>query len=657
MKQKTYKGAQIKVLDGLEPVRLRPGMYIGNTSHQGLHHLVYEILDNAVDEHLADACDTIIIDLYKDSIISIRDNGRGLPVDLMPNTKDYPKELYSKGISSERVVLTTLHAGGKFTEDDGYPVSGGLHGVGVSVVNALSVYLKVEVWKDGYYYVDEYKNGGMPITKLDDGELLPISKTKETGTCITFKPDDSIFDTIKFKPAILKKRFHELAFLNKGLKFIFNDHTGEKVESITYYEEKGIEGYVAFLNKDKTSIHEPIFVHSIDGKIDVEVAFQFTTEEGETIYSFCNNINTVEGGTHVTGFKASLTKMINKYAKDLNMFKGEGSLEGKDVRSGLVAIISIKHKNPQFEGQTKTKLGNSDAKSAVESVFSRETEVFFDRNIKIVTTIIENALKAYNLRKAEAKTKECLLNKAAQIQPPKLADCQLKNNPAEGIFTEIYLVEGDSAGGSAKQGRKREFQAILPLKGKILNIEKSSITKLLENDEIISLINSFGCGFCEGFGNDFDIKKLKYHKIIIMTDADVDGAHIRTLLLTFFYRFYRELIEQGHIYIAQPPLYKISVKTAKKDKSAYVFSDKELQSYIKDNKLKNPTIQRFKGLGEMNPEQLWETTMDPETRTLLQVTIEDAIAADEITQILMGTNTDDRRCFIEEESINATINI
>lgn len=650
-----YNGHQIEVLEGLMPVRVRPGMYIGNTGSQGLHHLVYEIVDNAVDENLAGYCNEIAVTLYKNYSVSVEDNGRGLPVDLIPNTKDYPKEKYKKGISSERVVLTTLHAGGKFG-GGGYKVSGGLHGVGMSVVNALSSYVKVEVFKDGYYYVDEYKNGGIPITELKDGELVPVGKTDKLGTKITFQPDGEIFETLKIKGAILKKRLKELAFLNKGLKITFTDYTLDEVEETVFYEMDGIAGFVKDLNQQKTPIHDIVYFSGESNDIEVEVAFQVCDDFNESIYSFCNNINTQEGGSHVTGFKTALTRIVNKYAKDLNLFKGKVNLDGKDIRSGLTAIVSIKHRNPQFEGQTKTKLGNSDAKTAVEDIFNKEGELYFDRNITVITKLVEKAIKAFDLRKNESKARENFLAKAGTIMPSKLTTCRLENNPAKNILTEIYLVEGDSAGGSAKDGRNPKTQAILPLKGKILNTEKSSAHRMLENEEVLSMVSAFGCGFGEGFGNDFDIKKLKYDKIIIMTDADVDGAHIRTLLLTFFYRFMHDLIVEGKVYIAQPPFYKVIDKGSKKGETKYLYSDKELENHLKSIKNRDKvTVQRFKGLGEMNPEQLWDTTMDPEQRTLLRVTIDDAIYADQLTSVLMGSEVAPRRAFIEEESTNALI--
>jgi len=654
-KEDAYTGSQIEVLEGLKPVRLRPGMYIGSTGSQGLHHLVYEMIDNAIDENLAGFCDKINVTINKNMEVSVEDNGRGIPVDLMANTKDFPKSKYKKGICSERVVLTTLHAGGKF-KSGSYKVSGGLHGVGIAVVNALSSYVKVEVFRDGNHYVDEYKDGGTPITPLHQGELKPIGKTNKRGTKVTFKPDPEIFETVKFKGQILKKRLHELAFLNPGLRIYFKDETLDKVEEIEYFEEEGIIGFIKHLTKDKTAIIEPIFVSGSKDNIEIAIAFQIGLEFNETIYSFCNNINTTEGGTHVTGFKSALTKLINRYAKDLNLLKGRDNLDGKDVRNGITAIVSIKHPNPQFEGQTKTKIGNSDARTVTEEIFNQKGELFFDRNVAIVTKIVENAIKSYDIRKKESKSRENYLATTTATPPSKLAHCQFQNNEKKKICTEIYLVEGDSAGGSAKSARNRKFQAILPLKGKVLNIEKASVRKMLENEEILAIINAFGCGFGEGYGNDFDISKLKYGKIVIMTDADVDGAHIRTLILTLIYRLMPELIINGHVFIAQPPLYKVFKKNQPKNFD-YAYSDKELQAVIKKKQIKEPIIQRFKGLGEMNPEQLWDTTMNPETRTFLEVTIDDAIYADQITSILMGSSVQPRREFIEEEAEHATINV
>ena len=646
-----YNAQSIHVLEGLDPVRKRPSMYIGSTGQRGLHHLVWEILDNSIDEHLAGFCDKICVTINKDGSITIQDNGRGIPVDMHGNTRDYPKEKYPNGIVAERLVFTVLHAGGKF-DNTSYKVSGGLHGVGSAVVNALSSYLKVEIYKDGKYYVDEYKDGGVPITKLNKGALPVIKNTNLTGTKITFMPDSNIFETIIFKADIIKKRLKEISYLNKGLTIEFLDNTSEAPEKIIFHEDEGIVGFIKDLNKNRDIIHEDII--SIEGErsnIEVEVAFQFTTDFSENIFSFCNNINTQEGGTHVTGFKSAFTKIINKYAKDLSLLKG-GSFDGKDVRSGLTCVISIKHREPQFEGQTKTKLGNSDVKTVSEEIISEQLELFFDRNLETLNKIIEQATKAYNLRKIETKAKERFLNKSNQLSiNSKLASCQYKNDPNKGILTEIFIVEGDSAGGSAKQGRDRKIQAILPLWGKMMNVEKAPLEKIYGNDKLLPVITALGAGI----GEDFDVSKVKYDKVIIMADADVDGSHIRTLLLTFFYRHMKALIEQGHVYIAQPPLFKIS----KGKQEVYAYNEREIDKVLKAKRwnMKDCTMQRYKGLGEMNPEQLWETTMNPETRVLKKIEIDDIIEADNITTILMGSKVPPRREFIENEAEYANVDI
>lgn len=639
-KKNTYDSGNIQVLEGLEPVRKRPGMYIGSTDRKGLHHLVWEVLDNAIDEHLADFCDLIKIDLNKDGSVSIEDNGRGLPIDLHDNTRDYPKEKYPKGICTERIILTVLHSGGKFN-DSAYKVSGGLHGVGISVVNALSKYVSVEVFKDGNHYKDEYKNGGNPITKLKKGELVPIGKTKKHGTKITFIPDDKIFETVKFKADTIRKRLKEMSYLNKNLTIEFTNHNLENPEKEIFHDDRGIIGFVSDINKNKDTIHDDVVY--IEGEFEdkyFECAFQYTDEFVENIYSFCNNIPTVEGGTHETGFKTALTRIVNNYVKDLGLLKKE-NLDGKDVRNGLNAILSLKHHDPQFEGQVKGKLGSSDAKTAVESIMNEWLPIYFDKNITTVEKIIERCIKVASLRKNENKARENFLKKNNQTAiSSKLANCSKQNNPSKGIYTEILLVEGDSAGGSAKAARDRTIQAILPVFGKIQNTEKCPIDKVYTNEKLAPLVTALGAGI----GDEFDISKLKYDKIIIMTDADVDGAHIATLWLTFFYRFMPELIKGGHIYISIPPLYKLTINK----KSEYILTKEDLDKAIKGKK--NYLIQRFKGLGEMNPEQLWETTMNPKTRTLKRVSIENQKDAEETLVMLMGNKVPPRRAFIEEES-------
>lgn len=640
-----YTGSQIVVLEGLEAVRKRPGMYIGSTGSRGLHHLIWEILDNGIDEHLAGFCSQIDITLQKDGGITIRDYGRGVPVDIHPTKK----------IPTVRVVYTILHAGGKFG-GSAYKVSGGLHGVGASVVNALSTKMIVEIRRDGHIYRDEYENGGHPTVKLENGLLPVVGKCNksDTGTKVTFYPDDTIFETTEFKPETIKKKLKEMAFLNKNLSLHFVDEINE--EDITYHEVDGIKSFVAYLNRDAELLHsEVVYAEGKSGDIEVELAFQYTTSFSEQINAYCNRINVVDGGTLVTGFKTALTRVMNQYARELGVLKEKDeNFDGKDIRNGLVAIVSIKHPDPQFEGQTKTKLGNTDAKSAVEDVFTQEVQRYFDKNVEELKKILDNSMKSYNARKAGDKARNAVLKQLNDVDTrSKLASCSSKK-PEE---CEVYIVEGDSAGGTVKTARNRRTQAVLPLRGKILNVEKATLEKILLNNEIKSMIASFGCGI----GDDFDINKLRYDKIIILTDADVDGAHISTLLLTFFYRFMPELINEGKIYRGLPPLYRVEYeaidKKKKKKEARYIFNDFELEKFkkIPGNKILN--VQRYKGLGEMDAEQLWETTLNPETRILAQVSISDTVEADEITTTLMSSNVPPRRQFIMEEAKYARLDI
>ena len=630
MKQQEYGASQIQVLEGLEAVRKRPGMYIGSTGPRGLHHLVYEIVDNSIDEALQGYCDRIYVSLNEDGSVTVKDDGRGIPVEVHPKT----------GKSTLETVLTVLHAGGKFG-GGGYKVSGGLHGVGISVVNALSKWLIADVYRNGKIYRQTYEKG------ITTSALEVVGESHHTGTIINFMPDETIFDEIEFKYETLEHRLRELSFLNKGVKIVFEDKREGSERKKEFHYEGGLVEFVKYLNKTKTPIHDDI-VH-IDKKIGdsiVEIAMQYTDGYTENIFSFANNIDTHEGGTHLAGFKAALTKTVNDYAKRNKLIKeNEGNLTGEDIREGLTAVISVKLPEPQFEGQTKTKLGNTYMRGNVDSVTVEELGAFLEENPTTARTIVDKGLRAQRAREAAKRARELTRRKSvleSTSLPGKLADCAEKD-PAK---SEIFLVEGDSAGGSAKQGRDRHTQAILPLRGKILNVEKSRLDRILASDEIKNMITAYGCGV----GNDFDLEKARYHKIIIMTDADVDGAHIRTLLLTFFFRYMRPLIENGYVYAAQPPLYKVK----KQKKEYYVYSDKELEALLEEIGRTGVELQRYKGLGEMNAEQLWDTTMNPETRTLLQVTIEDAVMADQVFSMLMGDKVGPRKEFIEENATYVT---
>ena len=635
----TYDAGSISVLEGLEAVRKRPGMYIGSVSTKGLNHLIYEIVDNSVDEHLAGFCTEIRVVLEKDGTATVTDNGRGIPVDM-----------HQKGISAARLVFTTLHAGGKF-DDSAYKTSGGLHGVGYSVVNALSTYMDVKISRDGAVYHDRYERG-VPVIELENGLLPKIGKTKKTGTTINFLPDDTIFEKTKFRAEEVKSRLHETAYLNPELTIIFEDKRGDQTEHIEYHEPEGIIGFIRDLNKKKEALHEPVYFKGEADGIEVEAAFQYVNEFHENVLGFCNNIYNAEGGTHLTGFKTTFTTVMNQYAREIGILKEKDTnFTGADIRNGMTAIISIKHPDPRFEGQTKTKLDNPDAAKAVGKVAGDEIVLYFDRNLDVLKTVLSSAEKAAKIRKTEEKAKTNLLTKQKYSfdSNGKLANCESRD-PKK---CEIFIVEGDSAGGSAKTARNRNFQAILPIRGKILNVEKASIDKVLANAEIKTMINAFGCGFSEGYGNDFDITKLRYDKIIIMADADVDGAHISTLLLTLFYRFMPELIYEGHVYIAMPPLYKAMPKSGEEE---YLYDDKALEKYRRTHK--GPfTLQRYKGLGEMDAEQLWETTLDPKRRLLKLVEIEDARMASGVTEMLMGTEVPPRRAFIYENATEAELDI
>ena len=627
-----YGAEQIQVLEGLEAVRKRPGMYIGSTSLRGLHHMVYEIVDNCVDEALAGYCTEINIIIEKGNIINVTDNGRGIPVEIHPKTK----------ISTAETVYTVLHAGGKFGGDSGYKVSGGLHGVGASVVNALSKWTQVTIQRDGGIYQLEFERG--KTTK----KIEKIGESKKTGTQVRFLADDTIFESVNYDFNVLETRFREIAFLTKGLKITIEDQREETPKKSEFCFEGGLKSFVEFLNKNKEPINKvPIYIEK-NGEVPLEIAIQYTTAYSENIYSFVNNINTIEGGTHLEGFKRSLTKVFNDYARSHNILKDKDSnLQGEDIREGITAVISVKVKEPQFEGQTKTKLGNSEVTGVVQSVMNEELATFLEENPAVAKAVLEKCIGASRAREAARKARELVRRKSSletTTLPGKLADCSDKNP----MNCEVYIVEGDSAGGSAKQGRDRKYQAILPLWGKMLNVEKARADKIYGNDKLNPVIIAVGAGI----GADFDITKIRYGKVIIMADADVDGAHIRTLLLTFFFRYMRPLIENGNVYLAQPPLYKISKKGMKE---IYCYTDEDLEKAYTELEEKGFTrdqfgLQRYKGLGEMNPEQLWETTMDPERRTLIKVTMDDAIKADEIFTVLMGDDVEPRREFIEQNA-------
>ena len=627
-----YGAEQIQVLEGLEAVRKRPGMYIGSTSVRGLHHMVYEIVDNCVDEALAGYCTEIKVEIEPGNIISVEDNGRGIPVEIHPKTK----------ISTAETVYTVLHAGGKFGGDSGYKVSGGLHGVGASVVNALSTWTEVTIKRDGGLYQMSFEKG-KTVKKLEK-----IGYAKGTGTKVRFLADDTIFESLDYEYEVLEKRFREMAFLTKGLKISIEDKREDPPKKAEFCFEGGLISFVEFLNKNKEKLHkDPIYIEK-DGEVPVEIAIQYTTSYSENIYTFVNNINTIEGGTHLEGFKRSLTKVFNDYARSHNILKDKDSnLQGEDIREGITAVISVKVKEPQFEGQTKTKLGNSEVTGIVQSMVNEALSTFLEENPTVAKAILEKCVSASRAREAARKARELVRRKSAletSTLPGKLADCSSKV-PEE---CEVYIVEGDSAGGSAKQGRDRKFQAILPLWGKMLNVEKSRADKIYNNDKLQPVILAVGAGI----GADFDITKIRYGKVIIMADADVDGAHIRTLLLTFFFRYMRPLIENGNVYLAQPPLYKLSKKGIK---DIYCYTDADLEQAFKDLEEKgiareSLSLQRYKGLGEMNPEQLWETTMNPETRIMVKVTMDDAIKADEIFTVLMGDEVEPRREFIAQNA-------
>ena len=622
-----YKADQIQVLEGLEAVRKRPGMYIGSVSVRGLHHLVYEIVDNSVDEALAGYCRNINVVIEKGNIIRVEDDGRGIPVDIHPKTK----------ISAAETVYTVLHAGGKFGGDSGYKVSGGLHGVGSSVVNALSEWTEVTIKRDGGIFQMKFKRGKTvePLTRIGD--------SNETGTTVRFLADSTIFETLEYEYEVLENRFREMAFLTKGLKITIKDEREEPIKQAEFCFEGGLISFVEYLNKNKEKLHDkPIYIEK-KGEFPIEIAMQYTTAYSDNIYSFVNNINTIEGGTHLEGFKRALTKVFNDYAKSHNILKEkDGNLQGEDIREGITAVISVKVKEPQFEGQTKTKLGNSEVTGLVQSAMNEALSSFLEENPTVAKAILDKCISASRAREAARKARELVRRKNAlegSTLPGKLADCSEK----DASLCEVYIVEGDSAGGSAKQGRDRKFQAILPLWGKMLNVEKARADKIYGNDKLNPVILAIGAGI----GSDFDVTKIRYGKVIIMADADVDGSHIRTLLLTFFFRYMRPLVENGNVYLAQPPLYKLSRKGMK---DVYCYTDEQLEQHLAELGRDGMNIQRYKGLGEMNPEQLWETTMNPATRTLVQVTMDDAVKADEIFTVLMGDEIAPRREFIEKNA-------
>ena len=638
-KKQSYNADSITVLEGLEAVRMRPGMYIGSVSRKGLNHLIYEIVDNAVDEHLAGFCDHIDVILEKDGSCTVEDNGRGIPVDL-----------HKSGVPAARVVFTTLHAGGKF-DDSVYKTSGGLHGVGSSVVNALSTYMDVEISRDGSIFHDHYEKGS-PTLDLEDGMLPTLGKSRRSGTKINFLPDPTIFDRTDFNEDEVMSRMHETAYLNPKLRIHFEDRRKDEPLIEDYHEPDGIIGFVKELNKNSEVLHDVIFYSGDAEGIHVDAAFQYTNDFHENILGFCNNIYNAEGGTHLTGFKTIFTTVINSYAREIGVLKEkDANFTGSDIRNGMTAVISIKHPDPRFEGQTKTKLDNQDAAKAVSKVTGDEIQLYFDKHLETLKKVIECAEKAAKIRKTEEKAKTNLLTKQkfSFDSNGKLANCESRDYSK----CEIFIVEGDSAGGSAKMARNRLYQAILPIRGKILNVEKASIDRILANAEIKTMINAFGCGFSEGYGNDFDISKLRYNKIIIMADADVDGAHISTLLLTLFYRFMPELIYEGHVYIAMPPLYKTQPA---KGKEEYLYDDRALEKYRKTHTGKF-TLQRYKGLGEMSADQLWETTLDPARRKLKKIEIEDARMASDVTSLLMGNDVPPRKEFIYKHANDAELDI
>ena len=622
-----YKADQIQVLEGLEAVRKRPGMYIGSVSVRGLHHLVYEIVDNSVDEALAGYCRNINVVIEKGNIIRVEDDGRGIPVDIHPKTK----------ISAAETVYTVLHSVGKFGGDSGYKVSGGLHGVGSSVVNALSEWTEVTIKRDGGIFQMKFNRGKTvePLTRIGD--------SNETGTTVRFLADSTIFETLEYEYEVLENRFREMAFLTKGLKITIKDEREEPIKQAEFCFEGGLISFVEYLNKNKEKLHDkPIYIEK-KGEFPIEIAMQYTTAYSDNIYSFVNNINTIEGGTHLEGFKRALTKVFNDYAKSHNILKEkDGNLQGEDIREGITAVISVKVKEPQFEGQTKTKLGNSEVTGLVQGAMNEALSSFLEENPTVAKAILDKCISASRAREAARKARELVRRKNAlegSTLPGKLADCSEK----DASLCEVYIVEGDSAGGSAKQGRDRKFQAILPLWGKMLNVEKARADKIYGNDKLNPVILAIGAGI----GADFDVTKIRYGKVIIMADADVDGSHIRTLLLTFFFRYMRPLVENGNVYLAQPPLYKLSRKGMK---DVYCYTDEQLEQHLAELGRDGMNIQRYKGLGEMNPEQLWETTMNPATRTLVQVTMDDAVKADEIFTVLMGDEIAPRREFIEKNA-------